>query len=675
MGKPPAKVHRDDLRAGKTVKSGKHHTFQLTAPKGEINVVVRDHVGHDAVSEVAYEISGPHDVSFAGKTGKDGSIHLPGKNVPIDVYDLKLPDISDQTFHIEAFPAGHAPTIVRVPGWPKTVSGTLPKADVVADAACWCLGSLRAQDDGEIEKHLKQGISGDDVEALQEHLSKFGFKIELSTSKSGKPEDSDDLKNHKWDKFTTRAVRMFASHPKVGGDPEMIIKADGTAITCEIAEKIREWCFEGTVSPKDYWELPQLELKGDEVDAFGADQKGKATNDQTALHDYIKQIQDDLAKTGFAVHKDSICEIGKDHKATGIYSVAKASGGKHPDKELKDMSFLVKKLQRQSKWLWRMKTDGTHLADVGPGDKSVYGGDADGVMNALTADVLHEWADKGYHMVLKKFELKELHWPPESGTPIALDPGGGAAKLRSDAYDAWLEAAKDIYAQGGTIEGAYSSSPRGWKGGKNSSAKGNSAYSWHYSGLAVDVSQSPYAGDGTIGGSKFRYMLVEETDRFRIWCWADPQDPAPADPADDAADPVKQYRNRNIKTKHVEGTAGEAKKAGAPTDPNPLYGATTKKNAAGTDVESVAGKEGWYVDVSSILEDNKMMRIKRHSDWLTNAKGWEWWHYQFEPDPPPGADEDLVFGDYLQLYGVHEYRLRNASDGWPNHEDIDHAPG
>ena len=69
------------------------------------------------------------------------------------------------------------------------------------------------------------------------------------------------------------------------------------------------------------------------------------------------------------------------------------------------------------------------------------------------------------------------------------------------------------------------------------------------------------------------------------------------------------------------------------------------------------------------------MRIRRHSNWLTEPKAWEWWHYQYDPPLPPGVT-DLNFAEYLQLVGVHEYQLRNvADDGWPAHEDVDHAPG
>ena len=166
----------------------------------------------------------------------------------------------------------------------------------------------------------------------------------------------------------------------------------------------------------------------------------------------------------------------------------------HIDSNLKDLSYLVRKFQRQAKWAWRMDKEGKHLSDTPRGDSTYYAGPVNGILDHDTAKVLRAWVDKGLHMVIKKFELKELHWPPESETLLPSD-AGGAAKLRSDAYDGWLKAAKDVYDKGGTLEGPYASSPRGWKGGKQPGS-GNSPYSWHYSGLGLDLNQEPASGDG-----------------------------------------------------------------------------------------------------------------------------------------------------------------------------------
>jgi hypothetical protein len=92
-----------------------------------------------------------------------------------------------------------------------------------------------------------------------------------------------------------------------------------------------------------------------------------------------------------------------------------------------------------------------------------------------------------------------------------------------------------------------------------------------------------------------------------------------------------------------------------------------------------AAPAGWYVDITGIMEAHGLTRISRKKNWKVNAKSWEWWHYQFQPLPPPagspeeGAAPALYFGDYLQLYGVHEYKLRNLADGWADHSDIEYV--
>jgi hypothetical protein len=537
----------------------------------------------------------------------------------------------------------------------------------------WCEGALAAmQADGTLEKKMKDGKKGEDIKELHEHLKRFGFTLDLQTTKSKTPKDSVDLEKDTWGKYTGRAVKLFASHPQVKTEVASVITSDGKKLTSAVADKIREWCRTSTTSPQNYWEFPSLKLTGGELDALGADEKSEVSK-QTTLHHYIKQIQDDLAKTGFGVHKDTICEIGKDHDPSGEYHVVAHDKA---DKKLSDTKHLVRRFQRQAVWLWRMKTDGSHLPDVTTTDPSYYAGSAEGEMDAATARVLHYWAEHDLHMVIKKFELKDLDWPPGSGTPIKIDDSSIVAKLRKDAYDAWYAAAKEIHDGGGTLAGPYSSSPRRWTGGKMTSAgSGNSAFSWHYSALAVDIGQQFVGSDGGIS-AKHRHALEEDGSKFRLWCWIEPQPAAPTDPADDKKDPLKQYRNRNIKSKHKKGSTASAKVDNAkPTDAAPLYAVTTTTNAAGDNKEQVAVKEGWYLDLTAILEKHGVKRIVRHSNWVTFAKGWEWWHYQYEPAKPSPAAADLKFGDYLQLYGVHEYRLRNAGDGWPAHDDIDHKPG
>ncbi|MBC7926012.1 MAG: hypothetical protein H7039_10190, partial [Bryobacteraceae bacterium] len=367
-------------------------------------------------------------------------------------------------------------------GEPVTASKTNhDQAHVNTVLLCPCVGALKERAKA---KNFKEGAKGNDVKCLHEHLIAAGFKLELSNSKSGTAVDSDDLKKDQWGPFTTRALRMFGKHSQVDKESESILNINGKMLTEPLTDKLAVWCLFKTVSPQDYWNFRQLSIPdgtAGKVDAFGDDLSNDA---QDALHHYIRQIQTDLSKIGFGVHADAICAIGKAPRINGHYW--EAPGG--IDKELRDLKHLVAKFQRQAAWLWRMDKGGTHLPDVKPGDPSHFGGSDTGVLDHAGALILHEWADKGLHMVMDKFPLKSLHWPPTSATVLRSD-SGGAAKLREDAYGKWLEAAKEINLNSATIEGPYASSPRGWRSGKQSSGGDNSAWSWHYAALGVDISQ------------------------------------------------------------------------------------------------------------------------------------------------------------------------------------------
>ena len=55
------------------------------------------------------------------------------------------------------------------------------------------------------------------------------------------------------------------------------------------------------------------------------------------------------------------------------------------------------------------------------------------------------------------------------------------------------------------------------------------------------------------------------------------------------------------------------------------------------------------------------MTLLRHKNWNKDPKAWEWWHYQYPAPKPTGSSTDLTFGECLQLFGVHEYRLRQLA--------------
>ena len=117
-------------------------------------------------------------------------------------------------------------------------------------------------------------------------------------------------------------------------------------------------------------------------------------------------------------------------------------------------------------------------------------------------------------MVLKKFALATLEWPPGSGTAIA-NSDRGSAQLRQDARRRrGCARPSGPRALGATLAGPYASSPRGWRGGKPKKAAA-SAYSWHYSGLAVDLGRPPQFGDGT-RTDKAPHGLEKDGLRLRI---------------------------------------------------------------------------------------------------------------------------------------------------------------
>src|SRR6266700_579103 len=94
------------------------------------------------------------------------------------------------------------------------------------------------------------------------------------------------------------------------------------------------------------------------------------------------------------------------------------------------LSYVVKKFQRQSKWQWRMKSDGTALPDVAATDSTVCTSAETGEVDDGTAKALHAWVQGDLHIVIRKFELKELHWPPGGSTKIINEDDKSVARLR-----------------------------------------------------------------------------------------------------------------------------------------------------------------------------------------------------------------------------------------------------
>lgn len=133
------------------------------------------------------------------------------------------------------------------------------------------------------------------------------------------------------------------------------------------------------------------------------------------------------------------------------------------------------------------------------------------------------------------------------------------------------------------------------------------------------------------GGTKQRYYVVKETSGtvyWRIYCKTTRQD---------GTQGVKITKNKKIK-----------------------YYSFWKKKEFDMPV-------AYYIDITKILQQHDFIRIKAHTDWKTNYKATEWWHYHYKKNIQP------TFLDEMELIGVSETTLR--AKGWDTITKLDHKPG
>ena len=64
--------------------------------------------------------------------------------------------------------------------------------------------------------------------------------------------------------------------------------------------------------------------------------------------------------------------------------------------------------------------------------------------------------------------------------------------------------------------------------------------------------------------------------------------------------------------------------------------------------------DGWYVDLTELLNTAGFRRIPAHANWEKWDIGSEWWHYQYDADLQP------TFLDECELIGISEKRLEKA---------------
>ncbi len=271
-----------------------------------------------------------------------------------------------------------------------------------------------------------------------------------------------------------------------------------------------------------------------------------------------------------------------------------------------DTERAVRHFQRHAARPYRMLKGAKVSATAWPGS-------ATGVCDQKTAQEIRVWIDKGFQLPLGLFKIVKI-------------PGG---KLRDDVAPLWAAAIKAVDGKGGTLfpPGKPDTYSDTWRNPlhKFKSTGGNSSLSFHYCGRAVDLSWSP-----ADGGKHRRWWLALETvggdTFFRIFCKTDQQDGS-------------------------QGTKIAAK---------------TKKYFDFEHKKEKDLPEGYYIDLTQVLEDSGFKRIKAHSDWKTNEKGREWWHFQHADDAEP------TFLDEMELIGFTEKQLLGSGR---TKKQLDHAPG
>lgn len=77
--------------------------------------------------------------------------------------------------------------------------------------------------------------------------------------------------------------------------------------------------------------------------------------------------------------------------------------------------------------------------------------------------------------------------------------------------------------------------------------------------------------------------------------------------------------------------------------------------------------EAYYLDITATLKMAGFIRIKAHSDWITNKKASEWWHFHYN------KNLQATFQDEMELLGYNEATLRK--NGWDTDLKLDKKPG
>jgi len=338
---------------------------------------------------------------------------------------------------------------------------------------------------------------------------------------------------------------------------------------------------------KNYWDDTKLNLHFKSKGDFSLDNVGakKYKKKATVSGSYVYDLQKDLIKIGYI-----------DGKADGYFG----SKSKRA----------VLRFQRHAKRMYRMKKGKGNSTAANDVKSITFKQKSDGVVNHITAQEIRLWISTKWVLPLGRFKKTAIT--------------GGA--LRKDAATAWRNAAGKIRTLGGTIAPLpkYGDTTRSITQDKKTG--GNSLYSLHYSGRAVDLTQhvANY-------GSSQKYFLIQEPKGgkmyFRIYC----------------------------KTTLQNGKQGKKF-----TKPKKYYDISSKKDRN--------FRTGYYLDITKILESYGFARIPAKSGWKAIIwKRAEWWHYYWP------KKIQATFQDEMELFGIPEKKLRKQY--WKTDKRLDHKPG
>lgn len=338
---------------------------------------------------------------------------------------------------------------------------------------------------------------------------------------------------------------------------------------------------------KNYWDDKKLNLYFKSKSNFSLDDIGakKTKKKATVPGSYVYDLQNDLIKIGYI-----------DGKADGYFG----SKSKRA----------VLRFQRHAKRKYRMKKGKGTSTSANDVKSLSFKQKPDGIVNQITAVEIRLWISKDWVLPLGRFKKTTIT--------------GGA--LRKDAATAWRNAAGKIRTLGGTIAPSpkYGDTTRTITA--DSKTGGNSLYSLHYAGRAVDLTQSL-----ANYGSAQKYFLIKDPKGgkmyFRIYC----------------------------KTTLQNGKQGKKF-----AKPNKYYDVSSKKERH--------FRTGYYLDITKILESYGFARIPAKSNWTSLIwKRAEWWHYYWP------KNIQATFQDEMELFGIPEKKLRRRY--WKTDKRLDHKPG